>query len=86
MTTNWLPGIITLGAGLAAGAIGLLAARKKDSDSSKTEELDVLQTRADKLVDPINRAELGRIDPALGGVVQQTHGCPNCGNVEFRLE
>jgi hypothetical protein len=25
------------------------------------------------------------MDPALGGVVQQTHGCPACGNVEFRI-
>jgi len=41
---------------------------------------------ADKLVDPTDKAELRRIDPALGGVVQQTHGCPNCGNVKFRLE
>jgi len=41
---------------------------------------------ADKLVDPTDKVELRRIDPALGGVVQQTHGCPNCGNVKFRLE
>ena len=41
---------------------------------------------ADKLVDPTDKSELRRIDPALGGVIQQTHGCPNCGNVEFRLE
>ena len=24
------------------------------------------------------------IDPALGGVVQQVHQCPNCGNIEMR--
>jgi ribosomal protein S27AE len=39
---------------------------------------------ADKLVEPTNKTEWGRIDPALGGVIQQTHGCPNCGHVEFR--
>jgi hypothetical protein len=39
---------------------------------------------ADKLVDPSSRADVERIDPALGGVIQETHGCPACGNVEFR--
>jgi hypothetical protein len=24
------------------------------------------------------------IDPALGGVLQEVHTCPNCGNVELR--
>jgi ribosomal protein S27AE len=41
---------------------------------------------ADKLVEPTDQTQLPRIDPALGGVIQQTHGCPNCGNVEFRPE
>ena len=39
---------------------------------------------ADKLVDPVNRKELELMDPELGGVIQETHGCPACGNVEFR--
>jgi hypothetical protein len=41
---------------------------------------------ADKLVEPTNKTELGRIDPVFGGVIQQTHGCPDCGHVEFRME
>jgi ribosomal protein S27AE len=40
---------------------------------------------ADKLVHPVDREEAEQVDPALGGVVQQTHACPACGNVEFRL-
>ena len=40
---------------------------------------------ADKLVYPVDREEAAQMDPALGGVVQQTHGCPACGNVEFRI-
>jgi hypothetical protein len=39
---------------------------------------------ADKLVHPVDRKEAAHMDPALGGVVQETHGCPACGNVEFR--
>jgi len=39
---------------------------------------------ADKLVDPVDSREAALVDPALGGVVQETHGCPGCGNVEFR--
>jgi hypothetical protein len=39
---------------------------------------------ADKLVDPLDRKEAAQTDPALGGVIQETHGCPACGNVEFR--
>jgi len=39
---------------------------------------------ADKLVAPVDDKEVLLIDPALGGLIQQTHGCPNCGNVEFR--
>jgi ribosomal protein S27AE len=38
---------------------------------------------ADKPVEPVNRREAALVDPALGAVVQQTHGCPACGNVEF---
>lgn len=40
---------------------------------------------ADKLVHPADAREAARLDPALGGVIQETHGCPACGNVEFRL-
>ena len=39
---------------------------------------------ADKLVDPVTREEARKVDPALGGIVQETHGCPKCGAVESR--
>ena len=41
---------------------------------------------ADKLVDPTTEDERANVDPRLGGVVQRTHACPTCGNVEFELE
>ena len=28
--------------------------------------------------------EEGRVDAALGGVIEETYGCPACGNVEAR--
>lgn len=39
---------------------------------------------ADKLVAPVNAADEAAADVELGGVLQETHGCPACGNVEFR--
>ena len=39
---------------------------------------------ANKLVDPADRQDAAEIDPELGGLLQETHTCPNCGNVEFR--
>ena len=39
---------------------------------------------ADKLVAPADLRETRDVDPALGGIVQETHACPACGNVEFR--
>jgi hypothetical protein len=41
---------------------------------------------ADKLVAPADAADRAGFDPVLGGVVQETHACPACGNVEFRKE
>ncbi len=40
---------------------------------------------ADKLVDPTNAREQEHVDPQLGGVIQRTHACPRCGNVEFEI-
>jgi hypothetical protein len=37
---------------------------------------------ADKLVTVGD--DLERPDPAFGGVIQATHTCPACANVEFR--
>ena len=39
---------------------------------------------ADKLVTWRDADDGSRIDPAFGGLIQETHGCPRCGNVEFR--
>jgi hypothetical protein len=41
---------------------------------------------ADKLVEPVSSHEAAAVDPAFGALVQQTHACPACGNVEFRLQ
>ena len=45
----------------------------------------LMNHHADKLVDPVDRTDAAHADPELGGVVQETHGCPACGNVEFRV-
>ncbi len=42
----------------------------------------VMNHHADKLVDPVDR--LAAVDPALGGLLEETHACPACGNVESR--
>ena len=39
---------------------------------------------ADKLVEMSRPQDAADLDPDLGGVVQETHACPKCGNVEFR--
>ena len=39
---------------------------------------------ADKLVEPTTRAELDQVNAALGGIVEEAHACPDCGNVESR--
>lgn len=40
---------------------------------------------ANKLVAPTNESEAALVDPSLGGVMQEAHGCPGCGYVELRL-
>jgi len=39
---------------------------------------------ADKLDHGASSAEPHAVDPDLGGVVQETHACPDCGYVLFR--
>jgi hypothetical protein len=39
---------------------------------------------ADKLVEPTSAEEAERMDPALGGMVEETYSCPNCGYVDSR--
>lgn len=39
---------------------------------------------ADKLVYPVSAQEAENMDLALGGVIDETHGCPSCGAVASR--
>lgn len=39
---------------------------------------------AEKLVDPIGPEEAARVDPALGGLLEEVHCCPGCGKSESR--
>jgi hypothetical protein len=39
---------------------------------------------ADKLVMVVDDSDRHANDPALGGVIRETHACPACANVEFR--
>lgn len=43
-----------------------------------------LNHHAEKLVDPVNPREAARVDPELGGLIEETHTCPACGKGEFR--
>ena len=43
-----------------------------------------MNRHAEKLVHPENAAELHLVDSALGGVLEETHACPGCGNLEAR--
>jgi hypothetical protein len=44
-----------------------------------------MNRHAEKLVEPTRADEEGFVDPDLGGVIREIHGCPNCGAVESRL-
>jgi ribosomal protein S27AE len=39
---------------------------------------------ADKLVETSSPRDAADLDLDLGGVIEETHACPKCGNVEFR--
>jgi hypothetical protein len=41
-----------------------------------------MNRHAEKVVHPDSPTD--RVDPALGGVLEETHACPRCGNVESR--
>jgi hypothetical protein len=43
-----------------------------------------MNRHAEKVVHPDNADDLELIDLALGGVLEETHACPGCGNVESR--
>jgi hypothetical protein len=40
---------------------------------------------ADKLVQPTTAEDASHVNEKLGGLIEQTHGCPACGGVESRL-
>ena len=40
---------------------------------------------ADKCVEPVDAREAALVDPELGGVIQEMHACPGCGNVEASI-
>ncbi|HEV8453991.1 MAG TPA: hypothetical protein VGQ24_03820 [Gemmatimonadales bacterium] len=43
-----------------------------------------MNRHAEKLVYPESAAEARRADPVLGGLIEETHACPACGNVVAR--
>ena len=43
-----------------------------------------MNRHAEKVVHPAGAEELRLVDAALGGLLEETHACPNCGNVESR--
>ena len=43
-----------------------------------------MNRHAEKLAWTDSPADARRIDPLLGGVIEETHACPGCGNVEAR--
>lgn len=43
-----------------------------------------MNRHAEKLVYSDGAADARRIDPALGGLIEETYACPRCGNVESR--
>jgi predicted RNA-binding Zn-ribbon protein involved in translation (DUF1610 family) len=45
-----------------------------------------MNRHAEKLVYPESTVEARRVDPGLGGLIEETFGCPNCGNVEARRQ
>lgn len=45
---------------------------------------DEMNHHADKLVYPLNANAILEAQSVLGGVVEETHGCPGCGAVASR--
>ena len=45
---------------------------------------DEMNHHADKLVYPASLKEAKKMNPALGGVIEEMHHCPGCGAVESR--
>ena len=43
-----------------------------------------MNRHAEKLVDPSTAEEAGRMDPELGGLIEEMFCCPGCGKGESR--
>lgn len=43
-----------------------------------------MNRHAEKLVYPNSEGESRRSDNLLGGLIEETHACPRCGNIEAR--
>ena len=43
-----------------------------------------MNRHAEKVVHAGSAADLGLVDAALGGLLEETHACPRCGNIESR--
>ena len=41
---------------------------------------------AEKLTEPVNAEEARLADPALGGIIEEVHTCPECGHAASRRE
>jgi ribosomal protein S27AE len=46
---------------------------------------DEMNHHADKLIYSTERAATARIDPSLGGLIEETHNCPSCGAIASRI-
>ena len=59
---------------------------RKISKRGKTNKMTCTQCNvemnqhAEKLVDPTSPEEAARTDPALGGIIEEVHTCPECGH------
>ena len=40
---------------------------------------------ADKLIYPNEALAAGKIDPSLGGLIEENHTCPSCGAIATRI-
>ncbi len=38
----------------------------------------------EKLIEPRDAREASRMEPSLGGLIEEFHGCPKCGYVDSR--
>lgn len=43
-----------------------------------------MNQHAEKVIYPTDPREAAEADPALGGLLEEMHACPSCGNVESR--